>query len=193
MKECKKCHEVKPLDEFYKKSKARSHHGDGHDNTCKECIKAHEREPEYKQSAVKARARRVATTEGRSKEREKAKAYYHRHKDDPDFLERRKVAIVKWRNTPEGRATVRRKWNLFSKTESYKEAVRRYRTKYPEKKAARIAFSNAIATGKIHRPSVCSICDKQCIPHGHHPDYSKPLEVIWMCQQCHNDYHWDRQ
>jgi hypothetical protein len=23
----------------------------------------------------------------------------------------------------------------------------------------------------------------------HHEDYSKPLEVTWMCRQCHLEYH----
>jgi hypothetical protein len=36
------------------------------------------------------------------------------------------------------------------------------------------------------RPDRCSKCKVKCKPHGHHPDYSKPLEVVWLCPGCHN-------
>src|SRR5207253_11493816 len=44
----------------------------------------------------------------------------------------------------------------------------------------------AIAKGQLIRPSSCSGCGKACVPEGHHPDYSKPLEVIWLCIECHS-------
>ena len=78
-------------------------------------------------------------------------------------------------------------------TQAFKDATERYRAKYPEKRAAQIKLSSAIATKKVHRPSVCSICGKPCTPHGHHPDYSKPLEVIWCCHSCHIAFHWEHQ
>ncbi len=193
MKECRVCHETKPLDEFYKRSKTRSHHGDGHDTTCKECIKAHERSPEYRQAANEARGRRVSTPEGRNKVREKAKTRYHRLKDDPDFKARCKMHQKNFYRTPKGQEKRRQSCALFRKTQAFKEAVERSRRKYPEKRLAQSKFTYAIASGKIQRPSICSICGKSCIPHGHHPDYSKPLEVIWACHQCHVAFHWGNQ
>lgn len=47
----------------------------------------------------------------------------------------------------------------------------------------------AIKTGSIIRPEVCSICRCNCEPEGHHKDYSKPLDVQWLCKKCHEDKH----
>jgi len=44
-----------------------------------------------------------------------------------------------------------------------------------------------VRTGKIKRES-CIVCG---LPKAqmHHPDYSKPLEVIWYCQKHHAELH----
>lgn len=59
--------------------------------------------------------------------------------------------------------------------------------KYPEKNKARVALGTAIRYGKIIRPTICEGCKK---PNkrieGHHEDYSKPLDVDWLCKKCHN-------
>ncbi len=47
----------------------------------------------------------------------------------------------------------------------------------------------AVKTGKIKRPEKCSKCDVRCKPLGHHPDYSKPYEVVWLCHRCHGQLH----
>ena len=50
----------------------------------------------------------------------------------------------------------------------------------------------AVKNGKIEKPNICEDCDKNIprdILHGHHEDYSKPLEVNWLCPPCHGDRH----
>ena len=64
-----------------------------------------------------------------------------------------------------------------------------YRRREPEKVKAHNAVSNAIRDGKLVRPENCSHCHKVCKPHGHHPDYSKPLDVVWLCAECHTALH----
>lgn len=55
---------------------------------------------------------------------------------------------------------------------------------HPERQA-RYAVLVAIRTGTLIRPETCSRCGVQCRPDAHHEDYSKPLEVEWLCRRCH--------
>jgi hypothetical protein len=38
------------------------------------------------------------------------------------------------------------------------------------------------------KPEPCYLCGEKKV-HAHHPDYSKPLEVFWLCQRCHTKIH----
>ena len=42
-------------------------------------------------------------------------------------------------------------------------------------------------------PTRCSGCGKDDIPadlmHGHHTDYRRPLDVVWLCCRCHRQEH----
>jgi hypothetical protein len=55
---------------------------------------------------------------------------------------------------------------------------------------AHAAVYNALRRGDLVRPTVCSRCFKLCKPQAHHPDYSKPLDVAWLCKQCHTLMHY---
>lgn len=46
-------------------------------------------------------------------------------------------------------------------------------------------YRKALRTGELVRPDRCEKCGKFCYPDGHREDYSKPLEVRWLCQSCH--------
>lgn len=47
----------------------------------------------------------------------------------------------------------------------------------------------AIKKGQLVRPEHCFLCEIKCKPIGHHFDYDKPLEVIWVCKKCHRLIH----
>ena len=64
-----------------------------------------------------------------------------------------------------------------------------FREKYPEKAKANGIIDDMLRTGKLERPNTCSLCGKTCKPQAHHPDYSKPKEVIWLCVKCHAFIH----
>ena len=50
--------------------------------------------------------------------------------------------------------------------------------------------AHAIKMGKLIKPKSCSRCRKESDNiEAHHEDYSKPLEVIWLCLECHHEIH----
>jgi hypothetical protein len=58
----------------------------------------------------------------------------------------------------------------------------------PVKRQARIDVSHAIRRGELTKKP-CETCgaDKA---EAHHDDYSKPLEVRWLCKTHHMEHHW---
>lgn len=59
----------------------------------------------------------------------------------------------------------------------------------PVKYKARYTLTNAVRDGKIMKPKDCERCGKGGQIDGHHHDYSKPLDVNWLCVPCHNQEH----
>ena len=60
---------------------------------------------------------------------------------------------------------------------------------------AQNVLEQATSTGKIDRQP-CERCgatgtmkDGRPLVQAHHDDYSKPLEVRWLCQPCHHNWH----
>jgi hypothetical protein len=60
------------------------------------------------------------------------------------------------------------------------------------KRDAQTAVGNAVRDGRLIKPDACSQCSRTGIRlEGHHDDYGKPLEVIWLCARCHRRRHAD--
>ncbi len=47
----------------------------------------------------------------------------------------------------------------------------------------------AIKRGDLVNPGVCEQCQSTAYVEGHHDDYSKPLDVRWLCKSCHRLWH----
>ncbi len=69
----------------------------------------------------------------------------------------------------------------------YTDYKREYKESNREKVIARTAVMHAKKCGElIQRPCVsCSNPNSEA----HHEDYSKPLDVIWLCSACHGRQH----
>ena len=65
----------------------------------------------------------------------------------------------------------------------------RLRTKGPAYKAYR-KLHGELKKGNIKKPLRCEACSKRHKLTAHHEDYSKPLEVEWLCYECHGQRSW---
>lgn len=70
-----------------------------------------------------------------------------------------------------------------SSYEERKDRLKIYRENNKEKLRARSKVYLAVKNGKLVK-QVCRDCGVKDA-HAHHHDYSKPLEVIWLCPICH--------
>lgn len=62
----------------------------------------------------------------------------------------------------------------------------------PQQRAANIAVGNAVRDGRLVPAKACEDCGhdfSEFRREGHHADYSKPLEVEWLCSLCHGKRH----
>jgi hypothetical protein len=76
------------------------------------------------------------------------------------------------------------KGGISTDTMRYKK---RTQEKYPEKARAVNAVNHAASTGRLAKKP-CEICGSQK-SEAHHNDYSRPLEVIWLCRKHHIQAH----
>ena len=85
----------------------------------------------------------------------------------------------------------------YAKTEQGQKALARGKAahyyRYPNRSAARNAVNNAVRDGRLHKPSQCESCSDETALHGHHCDYNKPLDVMWLCDPCHKQWHRDNE
>jgi hypothetical protein len=58
-----------------------------------------------------------------------------------------------------------------------------WRKDNPDGYKAQTAVGNAIRDGKLIKQP-CQVCRSEDV-EGHHEDYSKPLEVEWLCSRHH--------
>lgn len=68
--------------------------------------------------------------------------------------------------------------------------VKKYNHQNKRKQSARRKLRYAVRTGKIQRPTTCFHGCVDTKLHAHHHDYTKPLEVTWLCPKHHAALHY---
>lgn len=126
--------------------------------------------------------------------KDKVKKYNHSEKG--------RIRAVKYKSSKQRKEVLLR----HSKTKSFKDAQKKYRNsdkgkefelkfkkanKYKMK--ARSVLNRMVKNGLIIKPTKCEICFvKSDKLEGHHEDYSKCLDVIWCCKECHTGIHYNK-
>ncbi len=107
----------------------------------------------------------------------------------------RKKAYAK---TPDGRrkrtlSKAKQLRKKYKKDPVYRDKViarlRAARLRDPLKHRARKKLYRAVKAGRIQRLPCVECKDPSVKADGHHNDYTKPLEVVWMCRSCHMRLH----
>lgn len=89
---------------------------------------------------------------------------------------------------PDVRAYDRKRAKTPQRVKKATEITRNWRQRNPDAYRAQNALNNALRDGKIERRP-CEVCAQPKGVHAHHKDYSKPLDVIWLCARCHHRLH----
>ena len=130
----------------------------------------------------------------KAKKQEYDRKYYIIHSEEKKATSRR------WREehpekVEEQNKIYRKRKIELNKTLKYRVSMSKSRKKYivanPDKHQAHMLLNQAVRRGDIQRKP-CNVCGNPIV-EGHHEDYTKPLEVIWLCRKCHCNHHKERR
>ena len=142
--------------------------------TCFKCGKAKPIEDFYKHSAMK-------------------EGHLNKCKDctKNDIKENRHKKIIYYKIYENKRSNSSKRVNArkqYATTEAYKEShkksLKKYRERFKYKTIARAILRREVLAGRITKKP-CEICGETKNIQAHHEDYSKPLDVIWLCPKHH--------
>ena len=81
---------------------------------------------------------------------------------------------------------VAKRWSAENKEKCLASKVE-WQKRNGEKRKAHNALNNAIGRGLIQKQP-CFCCGETTV-EAHHPDYSHPLDVVWLCHKHHKEAH----
>ena len=94
-------------------------------------------------------------------------------------------------NLEKVRAYDRERAKLPHRIQSNTNRTRLYRQDNPEKNKAHFLADKAIRNGKL-KQEPCLVCGAKERVEKHHNDYSKPLDVIFLCSAHHSAIHFGK-
>lgn len=98
------------------------------------------------------------------------------------------LARADWaRRNRERKRETNAKWWANATSAQRKEYRDAWKDRNPEKRAAHVAVQRALRNGWLTRQP-CEVCG-EAFSCAHHDDYSKPLEVRWLCHAHHQEHH----
>ena len=192
MKLCLKCGIEKEKSEFGTDKQKK----DGLNQYCKACIRKRSLSKKKKNLkyhldyAKKYREKNREKLKKKSSDRfknnrieylKRGREYYLKHKIEiakrrkeirksPEFKEKNRIRIKEWR---------------LKNLDKSRKSVKSWQQKHKIRHAAHQRVHRAVEEGKLIRSKYCLQCGKKCKTEGHHEDYLKPLDVIWLCRLCH--------
>lgn len=132
---------------------------DGHLNQCKVCVRS--KVKDWKAANVERTRECLRGWRARNPGRRKP--------EDPEVVANRHR---RWRDTNRDKVNgYTRRWKLMN----------------PDKRKAQTKLHNAIVRGRIV-PGPCVECGDPRVD-GHHEDYGRPLDVVWLCRKHHRKLH----
>jgi hypothetical protein len=94
---------------------------------------------------------------------------------------------MKNRANPENCRELNRKYLATEKGKAARNRAQvNYRKRNRKKQLAHDAVAYAVRM-KVLIPSPCWVCGK--VAQAHHPDYDRPLDVVWLCDMHHKQVH----
>jgi hypothetical protein len=102
-----------------------------------------------------------------------------------------KKRVSNYLKTPQGKLNEKNRRESVNRKEWRKPYMLKWKKENPLKYNANKDLHNAVKMGKVIKPKICTIpgCFNTKQIEGHHPDYTKPLEVIWLCEYHHRLIH----
>lgn len=199
---CKKCLEEKNIDDFYKNclmcKKCRCLQSNEWRKNNKDKVSIAQKNRRNKNIEKQLKYERELYIKNHKKNLEKARKWRENNREKTreatkKWQQNNLEKLIEYRNkNKEKQKKYHLKWKEKD-IENYKQISRKNikisREKFPEKNKARKILFSAIRVGFMIKPTTCSQCLVECKPEGHHPDYNKPLEVIWLCKKCHITEH----